>query len=219
MYGPNTLKTKKITCNHCGAALAIKGTPNYVDCRFCGTSLRIVRTASAIFTEVREEVKAIGAEVSGLRKESKLRALDERWHKEQMKLAIGNWPGPMSKYHPTKDAAQLFGVLGGLCCVAFCILALYFRDSDKGLSLFTALITGILTLVGVVWANYRHNRYVIAENAYLARRQLIELGTSKPRKNKKKPARMTADESTEADRSAKRSASKKRRDAKRLSTP
>ncbi len=210
------MKTKKITCDHCGAGLAIEGTPNYVDCRFCGSSLRVVRTESAIYTEVRAEVKAIGAEVSGLRKESKLRALEERWHKQQMDLAIGNWPGPMSKHHPTKGAAKLFGLLGGGSTLVFGIMALYFRGADKGFSFFTTIITGILTLIGIVWANHRHDRYLVAERAYLARRKAIQEAPPKRRGDNAEPP--TSDESAHADRPSKRKKSTKKQDSKRSSS-
>lgn len=123
----------------------------------------------------------------------------------------------MSKYHPTKDAARLFGLFGGGLFIVFCIMAVRFGGSDKGLSLMTAISIGILTLIGVVWANHRHRHYVLAERAYLARRRAVEQKLDKPRKNPKAPS--TEDESTDIDRPAQDEQSTKRRETKRSPAP
>lgn len=85
-----------------------------VACNGCGASLRIVRTESAVFTELRDEVKALGEEVSELRRESKLRTLDDEWEARSRELVIEGKEGRRSR--PTRGAAvavAALGVIGG----------------------------------------------------------------------------------------------------------
>lgn len=81
------METSKVACNGCGASLAITGSPQYVTCRLCRASLRIVRTDSAVFTELREQVEEIRDEVRALRRASELRDLDDAWESRARELA------------------------------------------------------------------------------------------------------------------------------------
>jgi len=147
-----------------------------VDCRFCGTSLRIVRTDSAIFTEVHEAVKAIGAEVSGLRKESKLRALDERWQKKRETLLIGHGHGGRVGAPPSKQMAQQMGWLGGITSIVMFIIGIRFNYDPAAamIGYATGLVLATLTLIGVSWILHRGKLYDVAERAYRAERAALE---------------------------------------------
>lgn len=68
-----------MTCGSCGAGLSVTGSPNFIDCRHCGASLRVVRSDSAIYTELHDRVGALEGGVDDLRKQSQLHELDMRW--------------------------------------------------------------------------------------------------------------------------------------------
>jgi hypothetical protein len=165
----------------------IKGTPNFVDCRFCGTSLRIVRTESAIFTEVNEAVKAISAEVSDLRKESKLRALDERWQKKRETLLIGHGHGGRVGAPPSKQMAQQMGWLGGITSLFMFIIGIRFNH-DRAAAMVgyaTGLLIATLTFIGVSWILHRAKHFDKAKQAYLAERSALERGHEQESGSKK----------------------------------
>lgn len=181
--------------------LAIEGTPNFVDCRFCRASLRIVRTASATFTEVRKEVKAIGAKVSRLQRESKLRAVDDRWREQQDKLAAGYGRGGGSAARPTTQVALIIGLIGGGTTVALCVFGLYHGGSNLRFGISTGMATATITLLGVSFAMHQVQQYERAERAYLAERRAIE------RENAKSVAK-TKSQSKDTDPGARRKKSK-----------
>lgn len=78
----------QISCGRCGAGLSVSGSPNFVDCRHCGASLRVVRNESAIYTELHERVGAIEGDVEDLRKQSRLQELDMRWAAQRRRYHV-----------------------------------------------------------------------------------------------------------------------------------
>jgi cbb3-type cytochrome oxidase subunit 3 len=186
----------------------IKGTPNFVDCRFCGTSLRIVRTESAIFTEVHEAVKAISAEVSDLRKESKLRALDERWQKKRETLLIGHGHGGRVGAPPSKQMAQQMGWLGGITSLVMFIIGIRFNHDRVAamMGYATGLLIATITFIGVSWILHRAKHFDKAEQAYLAERSALERGQDQESASKKSTTKKASKKS------------KTRRDSTRSST-
>lgn len=166
------METSKVACNGCGASLAITGSPQYVTCRFCRASLRIVRTDSAVFTELREQVEEIRDEVRALRRASELRDLDDAWESRARELMIEGKDGRRSR--PTRGAAiavAVLGVIGGTTFAAFASS----HDTTTPLpfagGVFALFALGI---AAHVWT--RAGRFDAEERRYLEERDALERG-------------------------------------------
>jgi hypothetical protein len=137
-----------LTCGGCGARLSVAGAPKFVDCRFCGASLRVNRTESAITTEVLERVEELGAEVADLRKSDRLQALDMEWEGRRA------WYRSQSKFDLDKVRSQsTFAAVG----IMLPMLVLFlFMVNLKGLG---RLGFGeiLIVLVGVVGGSLVHH--------------------------------------------------------------
>lgn len=196
------MESKKITCDHCGAVLTIEGTPKFVDCRYCGTSLRIVRTDSATFTEVRKAVKAIDARVSGLQKESKLRALDDHWRKQKEKLTIGHGHNGGHGTIPSKQFALVMGLLGGATSILMLVMGLSIGRDAVTFGIATAMVVATITVIGVSMILHRGKMYERAERDYLAQRKALEKGEPKAPKPSNRADRQEASAKSKARRNA-----------------
>lgn len=171
------METSKVACNGCGAALAISGSPQFVTCRFCGASLRIVRTESAVFTELREEVKEIRDEVRELRRESKLRALDDEWETRSRALMIEGKDGRRSR--PTRGGAIAVAVLGAVGGTMFSGFA-WSHEEGEAIGFFGVVFA--LFAIGIaahVWR--RAAQFEEAEQSYLEDRAELETSSSRRR--------------------------------------
>jgi hypothetical protein len=161
-----------LTCGGCGARLSVAGTPTFVDCRFCGASLRVVRTESAITTEVRERVEELGAEVADLRKADQLQAVDAEWaerrawFRSQSRLDL-------AKIRSHASLAALGFAVPGLVLLAFMVHLKGVGGLDFASLAIVVMMTGGGWLVR--FTNHRlADRYDAELAAYQAKRRAIE---------------------------------------------
>jgi hypothetical protein len=162
------MSTKKLTCDNCGAALVVSGQPNFVDCRYCEASLRVVRTESATFTEVREQLDALDEQVSDLRKAGKLRQLDAEWHAKRLELTGGAYGFKSGPSRAGGVAIAVIFLVGSIACFAF--------PNPREQS-YQASFGVFLLLVGFGTAGYIFrlaDRYDRLEQEYLQRRASAE---------------------------------------------
>ncbi|OJY30486.1 MAG: hypothetical protein BGO98_27620 [Myxococcales bacterium 68-20] len=167
------MELQKITCGGCGASLSLSGEPKFVDCRFCGASLRVVRNESAVFTEVQERVEALGDEVAELRKDADLRALEDRWAATQRELSGYDRRGRLMR--PTRGFAVFIMAACLLCGIPGIVSAIITQRNvfaPLGFTFFV-LMFGVVR-GGGTWR--QATRYEEAERAYLEeRRALMQL--------------------------------------------
>jgi hypothetical protein len=161
-----------LTCGGCGARLSVTGAPKFVDCRFCGASLRVNRTESAITTEVLEGVGQLGAEVADLRKSDRLQALDTEWegrrawYRAQTKLDL--------------DTIRRQSTIGAVALTLPMLVLLVFLLQLKGidgigLGEVTVVVVGVVGGFWVHRANHRlADRYDGELATYRAKRRAIE---------------------------------------------
>ena len=156
------MELQKITCGGCGASLSLSGEPKFVDCRFCGASLRVVRNESAVFTEVAE-----------LRKDADLRALEDRWAATQRELSGYDRRGRLMR--PTRGFAVFIMAACLLCGIPGIVSAIITQRNvfaPLGFTFFV-LMFGVVR-GGGTWR--QATRYEEAERAYLEeRRALMQL--------------------------------------------
>lgn len=85
-----------VSCNHCGGALEVDERTNYTTCGYCGTRLRVERSATALATieldDLRERTEEIERDVSALRDDKAVEQLDRAWalRRDEFRIAIGN---------------------------------------------------------------------------------------------------------------------------------
>ncbi len=130
-----------------------------------------------------EKVEAIGTEVSRLRKESKLHALENRWRNQREKLSHGSGPSG----HATSGNAVVVGLTTGGISVLCGVVALYGRGLDAQLAFASAILIAIVGLIGVNRIMHYVRRYEAAERAYIAKRNAIEERYNKKLTQKTRP--------------------------------
>jgi len=150
------VELQKITCGGCGASLSLSGEPKFVDCRFCGASLRVVRN-----------------EVAELRKDADLRALEDRWAATQRELSGYDRRGRLMR--PTRGFAVFIMAACLLCGIPGIVSAIITQRNvfaPLGFTFFV-LMFGVVR-GGGTWR--QATRYEEAERAYLEeRRALMQL--------------------------------------------
>lgn len=171
------METSKVACNGCGASLAIGGSPQFVTCRFCGASLRIVRTDSAVFTELREEVQEIRDEVRALRRESKLRALDDEWEARSRALMVEGKNGRRSR--PTRGGAIAVAVMGAVAGTMFSGFA-WSHEEGEAIGFF-GVVFGLFAVGIAVHLWKRADQFDREELAYLDERAELETSSARRR--------------------------------------
>ncbi len=128
-----------IPCGQCGASLELEAGVRFLKCRFCGTSLEVKESASAVYTEVkelREELKEIAESLGDAKREQEkerarkkkkaarqkrdreLEAFDRAWNAKREGFLVRDKNG--GSHEPTKGMAfalwgvGAFGLVGGL---------------------------------------------------------------------------------------------------------
>lgn len=165
------MELKKITCDGCGAALSITGEPNFIDCRFCGASLRVVRNETATFTEVRKQIDALGGEVARLRRDARLRAIDDDWARLREQLTNGKRLGSSAL------SMRRTGTFTAVLCMSLGIFVIMLPGGrDAAYKLGFAGVMLLLGLVCVFLMRRRADQFALAEQAYLQQRAAVERG-------------------------------------------
>ncbi len=169
------MELPQITCGRCGAGLSVSGSPNFVDCRHCGASLRVVRSESAIYTELHERVGALEGDIDDLRKQSRLQDLDMRWAAQRRRFHV---KGEVLDGVGLRRHGNL---VTGLCgALAFALLVI-FVAIGHGQFFEPLFLAGVALIVGAfVWRHFRklEASYFAEEAAYRRARGAIERGES-----------------------------------------
>ena len=94
------LTATSVTCNHCGAPLAIQPSTRFVHCTHCGARLEIHRSGNALYTEVLESIdrrtQAIAQDVDAIRRETEIERLDREWAMQRDELMVRGKHGSTS---------------------------------------------------------------------------------------------------------------------------
>ena len=79
-----------LSCDRCGAPLAVGGGARYATCAHCGSRLRVARSATAAWTEVLDDIAdragRIEAKVDALARRPALEALEREWGRTRRTL-------------------------------------------------------------------------------------------------------------------------------------
>ena len=105
---------ERLTCSSCGAALQVPEGVDLVNCRHCGSSLKIRRTDSVVFTEmlqsVKEQADRLEQTTEQLQVQYEMDQLDRDWERESAQLMVRGKYGHTSR--PSKFGAVLIGSMG-----------------------------------------------------------------------------------------------------------
>lgn len=111
---------ERIACGNCGANLDVPEGVQFVTCRHCGSSLKVARTETAVFTEVLQTLKEQSARIAEntdvLRLQNEIALLDQEWNRRSADLMIHGKEGRTST--PDKTSA----VVGGVVITVFGLL-------------------------------------------------------------------------------------------------
>jgi DNA-directed RNA polymerase subunit RPC12/RpoP len=97
---PTTTTATTVTCNHCGAPLAIADSTRFVNCTYCGARLEVHRKGNALYTEVLDAIdqrtKEIAADVGVIRRQNEIERLDREWAMRREELMVRGKNGSTS---------------------------------------------------------------------------------------------------------------------------
>ncbi len=136
-----------IVCGSCGAALTIPDGVRFVNCRHCGTPLRVQRTESVTFTEVLKSIQdqssRIAENTEVLRIQGEIALLDREWEERTTELMVRDRHGRRSI--PGKTSSVIIGVVLTLFGTVWAIVA---WAMFPPLAYFSVVVIGIW-----VWAS------------------------------------------------------------------
>ena len=83
-----------VSCNRCGGTLDVGERTSFTTCGFCGTQLRVERSATALATveldELRDRTDTLERNVQALRSDKRVAQLDRQWDVRRAELSIVN---------------------------------------------------------------------------------------------------------------------------------
>ncbi len=107
----------KINCNSCGAGLQIPDKVEFFNCSFCGSQLKMVKSAGAQFTEVVgelvEHTEAISQNTNIIQLEKAIERLDRDWERRKEQLGL--------EEHDGSNRQVAITIMGGVASLAFII--------------------------------------------------------------------------------------------------
>ena len=129
------MQIESLQCNHCGAEIEVSPTTRFATCSHCGSKLAVVRTASAAYTELAEQVSQLSDRVREHLDRSEIRDtladLDRQWDREKESFMIANKHG--AKHIPTRSESAIAGTVVTIFGVFWTILALGISGAGAGM--------------------------------------------------------------------------------------
>lgn len=108
------MELERLTCSSCGAGLQVPAGIEVVNCRHCGSSLKVQRTDSVVFTELLQSVKQqtdrLEQTTELLKIQNDILQLDRDWDLQSEKLMIRGKHGHTSP--PSLVGAIFIGTVG-----------------------------------------------------------------------------------------------------------
>lgn len=161
-----------VSCNHCGGALEVNERTHYTTCGYCGTRLRVERSASSLATieldDLRERTDDIERSVSALRDDKAVEQLDRAWGLRRDEFRISNGDGDPRL--PT-----LHGALMRLVSVIIPLALLVAGPFNDVGGYVPVILLGAAALAAVQAGieGYKFLRYRSARQAYEAERSAL----------------------------------------------
>lgn len=169
-----------LNCNRCGGTVEIGPDARYTTCGFCGTQLRVQRSGSAMFTvemnELKTRTRHLEADVSALRDDRQLEALDRRWAARLAELSVREGDNGNLRAPSLQNA--LLALLS-----AIAPLALILSGAFDGFGNGALALAGVAMLVGTAKAGaelIRYRQFRIERSLYWAERAKLTTAISSP---------------------------------------
>ncbi len=145
------MNLEPISCGSCGASLDVPKGVQFVNCRHCGSALKVQRTESASFTEVMQTLQEQSARIAGntevLRIQNEISLLDQEWEQQSARLMIRGKHGNTSV--PGKTSSIVMGFIGTIFGIFWTSLA-----ATNGAPLFFVgfgvIFTGMIVVMSIV---------------------------------------------------------------------
>ena len=145
-----------VSCNRCGGTLDISARTNFTTCGFCGTRLRVERSATSLSTveldELRTRTDDLERNVSALRDNQQIEQLDRQWEARRAELSISN--GKHEPRLPTLHGT-LLRLLSALAPIVFLL-----SGQLNGFGSSVLPVLGAMTLVGLLQAGSELHKYL-----------------------------------------------------------
>lgn len=119
------MKTISVPCNNCGASIHLATQTNFLNCNYCGSSLKVIRSSGSTFTEVLEGIdektSQIAQDTRIIRIQNDLEILEREWKKQEAELMIKDGENRLEV--PSTLTGQITGFLGLVVLLGFGIWA------------------------------------------------------------------------------------------------
>ena len=164
--------TSAILCNQCGAKLSIRPDTRFLECQFCGTSLKVHETDGTFTSEIIEEIQAnqrqSSREIERLKLKNELLEIDQAWSKQREGHSRGLKSLPEA---PFFNHYRLFSFL-----IPAGLILIYFVWEAAPLT-FLVIALFIFVMFSYYAANFSDYRAELAE--HLSQRRAIEAKIAK----------------------------------------
>ncbi len=165
--------TQAVSCNNCGAPLEVGEVTKYATCGFCGSQLEILRSGTAVYSQVLEKISRRTAEIADdvevIRLQNELERLDREWLLEREQHMMRGKHG--RTYRPSRAG----GVVGAIVMGGFGIFWTSMAISMEApffFPLFGLVFIGMAVAIGISTVS-KADSYARGEEAYHSRRHSI----------------------------------------------
>ena len=150
------MNLEPICCGSCGASLDVPDGVQFVNCRHCGTALKVQRTDSVAFTEVLQTLKMQSDRIAGntevLRIQNEISLLDQEWEQRSASLMVGGKHGRVSV--PGKFSSIAGGVMATVFGVFWTSAASQAGAPIAGFGVLFIGVGIVMSIVGFVKAHH-----------------------------------------------------------------
>jgi DNA-directed RNA polymerase subunit RPC12/RpoP len=172
-----------LSCNNCGAPLAVPLAANYVSCAHCGSRLVIKRTDTTHYTEVLERLdqldtrtETVEAEVRRLRIDNAIMSLDDWWEAQRKQYMLKIKDGGLRE--PGMPLVYFYLALPVVALVISpVVLAFLLRSLAASVVLPLVLLFFLILTALAAWGaltEYRNYKaYIALEASYRTRRHAL----------------------------------------------
>lgn len=164
---------ERLTCSSCGASLDVPPGVQFVNCRHCGSSLKVQRTESVAYTEVLEALQEHSSRLEEhteiLRLQGQLAQLDREWDKRSASLMVHSKNG--RSHVPRKASSIIMGiVMSGFGLIWTVLVA--GSGAPSPFAGFGVLFIGI-AIATSIWTYTKAQMYETSQHEYEQRRSRL----------------------------------------------
>lgn len=166
-----------LSCNHCGAPIAVPKSSRFVTCGHCNSRLKIQSSGSASYTEVLEVMEQLNErsedmaeDLEAIRVHKDIEKLDREWNSDKEHFMLTDEDG--HKHMPSSAGSFVGGVIAIIVGIAW--MGFTSSMSNAGIFPLFGLVFIIVAVIGMINGSNKSRLYQSSKQQYQRQRRQLE---------------------------------------------